>query len=807
MTGVPWRRVALVFAAVALAVSGVFVAFRADGFDAVDATVPRATRWFVDDQINALVLVDGFAGKLLAKVPLESDSNQLEVVQGAERRVGARPLGRCHQPDDRHGRAPRRVGPVARASCRAPDTIVGRRTVRRGGGAARSRHGCAAAARGRAVPVRRRRHRPRRGDPRLVRRRGVDDRRRFVRPHHHDRSRGVRHRARHGALLAGRQHAAAARRRPPAGALRRRRLGRPARRRADQRGRRAAARARPRRAVGSAATTGSGASGADGVEERVDIDGLDIDGSDLLAIAGDAGVVVRPGDVRDRADRLARGETLDMLDADVDATTTRRCPGPARRSRPAPTSRWRRRSTWCGSRTSTGELVWAINPWGVDGHPQDRRGAVDRRLRRGDHRGRGRAGGRRGHRHRDEGVEDEQEREPDDDGIDDPPEAFDDQVTARFGIAVPIAVTANDYDPDGDAIAVVEADDGDRRLVTIQSASTVLYSPEAGTVGTRHVRRTRSPTAPAPRTRRRSPCSCCRPTPRTRRPSAGPTPAETRINTPGHRRRARERHRPRTRRAPDRLVHRRQPPRHGHARPWGRTISRRSSSRHSSNVSGTRDVHVPTRRRVRRLRRPGRGHRRDRPAERRQPATGRAARRRPRPARQAGARERARERHRPRRRHDDADADHVGGPRGLRRRGRRARRSWSPPGGRRPPRHVRLHGDRRRRAETAFGAGAGVGDRRVRTERAAARQRRHRDGGGRGDEADRRAGQRPRPRRRPAHHPVRVAARPTAARSAPSASSATRSSTSPTGCPPTTPCSTGSRTDHRRLGPTSPSAT
>ena len=45
-------------------------------------------------------------------------------------------------------------------------------------------------------------------------------------------------------------------------------------------------------------------------------------------------------------------------------------------------------------------------------------------------------------------------REPDDNGIDDPPVAVDDPVTARSGASVPVQVTANDYDPDGEAVAV-----------------------------------------------------------------------------------------------------------------------------------------------------------------------------------------------------------------------------------------------------------------------------------------------------------------------------------------------------------------
>jgi hypothetical protein len=57
-------------------------------------------------------------------------------------------------------------------------------------------------------------------------------------------------------------------------------------------------------------------------------------------------------------------------------------------------------------------------------------------------------------------------------------------VTSRFGVAVPIVVTANDYDPDGEPIAVSEVTNGARGAVTITGATTVLYTPEVGLVGT-----------------------------------------------------------------------------------------------------------------------------------------------------------------------------------------------------------------------------------------------------------------------------------------------------------------------------------
>jgi hypothetical protein len=45
-------------------------------------------------------------------------------------------------------------------------------------------------------------------------------------------------------------------------------------------------------------------------------------------------------------------------------------------------------------------------------------------------------------------------------GIEDPPVAVADSVTARAGATITIPVTGNDYDPDGDPIAVLSVGDG-----------------------------------------------------------------------------------------------------------------------------------------------------------------------------------------------------------------------------------------------------------------------------------------------------------------------------------------------------------
>ncbi|HTH05919.1 MAG TPA: hypothetical protein VL916_08615, partial [Ilumatobacteraceae bacterium] len=83
MTGVPWRRAILAVVAAVLVLTGVVVAVRADGYPAIDATAPRATRWFVDEANGRAVLADGFSGKTLARINLPGDRNSLEIAQSA----------------------------------------------------------------------------------------------------------------------------------------------------------------------------------------------------------------------------------------------------------------------------------------------------------------------------------------------------------------------------------------------------------------------------------------------------------------------------------------------------------------------------------------------------------------------------------------------------------------------------------------------------------------------------------------------------------------------------------------------------
>ena len=71
--------------------------------------------------------------------------------------------------------------------------------------------------------------------------------------------------------------------------------------------------------------------------------------------------------------------------------------------------------------------------------------------------------------------------------VDDPPVANDDSVTARAGTTITIPVTGNDWDPDGNAIAVISV--GDRTKAAhgaadVLNGTSVSYKPQAGYSGT-----------------------------------------------------------------------------------------------------------------------------------------------------------------------------------------------------------------------------------------------------------------------------------------------------------------------------------
>ncbi len=203
-----------------------------------------------------------------------------------------------------------------------------------------------------------------------------------------------------------------------------------------------------------------------GIDESVSIAGLDIDGSDTLAIAGDAAALVRRGPSSILRFDWRAGRILDELPASVSSDAAL-------------------------SVTSTvdliwvddiaGDFVWSITPWGVQ--------AIDKNAdgilildEDGDLVDAGQGGQSRGEV-ADTVASEAVVREPDDNGIDDPPVAVDDSVTARSGASVPIDATANDYDPDGEAVALSTVGVPGHGTVDIGTASTLVYTPDPSYVG------------------------------------------------------------------------------------------------------------------------------------------------------------------------------------------------------------------------------------------------------------------------------------------------------------------------------------
>ena len=203
------------------------------------------------------------------------------------------------------------------------------------------------------------------------------------------------------------------------------------------------------------------------IVETSQVTGLDVDGSDLLAIAGDAAALVRRGPTMIQQFDWRTEELLDERpasisgDAELDVISTVDL-------------------VWIDD--VMGQFVWAVNPWGI--------AAIDKNdgttLILGEdgevvNDGTRSAGG--ADVAADGTAEAPEEREPDDNGIDDPPVAIDDPVTSRAGRPVQIPVTANDYDPDGEAIAVVGVGTAGHGIVEIGTASTVTFTPDPGYVG------------------------------------------------------------------------------------------------------------------------------------------------------------------------------------------------------------------------------------------------------------------------------------------------------------------------------------
>ena len=458
---VPWRRAIAVLAAVAATLTGLVVVFRADGFTPIDATVPRATRWFVHQATGRIVLADGFSGRALARLDVGDAGDVLEVVQSA---VGAAVVDRsAATARDIDGSAlrigpPRSVGVVA-----SPTAIVG---VGQSGLVAVDPDTSA----GLLLPP----------DGDAVRF-DVDGAGRETRiaPD------GSVWTIAAGALTritttGGSVHTTglSSARFSLVGAtplvfdVERARV-----RFGDGEWVALPDGIDPSEVVvqepGPSADCGwLGADdelwcvGTEGVAERSTIAGLAVDGADRLAIAGDAGVLVRRA-----PQEIVR---IDWRSAAVRTDVTTTVPAESELAVAASTD-----VIWIDQ--TNGALVWAVNPWGVQAIRKNDGstpllGETGEVLEGG-------APGQDTVRTSGGSSPDEVPFEPDENGIDDPPIAIDDQVTARAGTPVPIVVTANDHDPDGEAIALVATTDPDHGTVEIASAAIAVYRPVSGFVG------------------------------------------------------------------------------------------------------------------------------------------------------------------------------------------------------------------------------------------------------------------------------------------------------------------------------------
>jgi hypothetical protein len=467
MRTVTWRRAVAAILATVLGLSAVVVVFRADGLPAVDAAVARATRWFVHQETGRVVLADGYGGRALASLDVGTEGKSLRVVEGgsaayvvndatAEVRVIDSAALRLSPAQGlvtlASGRALVGVGPsglvvvdpdagaatllpatgelvgfeleVGPSALVSPDgaiwSIVSRDVVRTTSAGSTSRSlGDAQVSTASLSLV---------GNRPLIldgtgRRARLGDGDWVDLPVQVDSSEII--------------------------------LQQPG----------------PIHTCGWVAVNDElWCISEDGIEESSEIPGLDVDGSDLLAIAGDAAALVRRGPTR-----IIRFDWRDSVILQDEAASVS---GAATLAVSATVD-----LVWVDD--VAGEFVWAINPWGIEAIDKNDLSTlvlgedgqvVSDGVGVGAGVGEGAGGG-------DEIAGEPKEREPDDNGIDDPPVANDDSVTSRAGRAVPVPVTVNDYDPDGDAIAVVAVGAAGHGTVEIGTASTVIFNPEPGYVG------------------------------------------------------------------------------------------------------------------------------------------------------------------------------------------------------------------------------------------------------------------------------------------------------------------------------------
>ncbi len=202
--------------------------------------------------------------------------------------------------------------------------------------------------------------------------------------------------------------------------------------------------------------------GATGIDRTINIAGMNIAVGDRLAIAGTAAVIVRRTNEIDRIDIEARQlphETVPTVRADAPPLTITAAHD----------------LIWIDDQS--GDNAWVVHRFGINPIKKNDTSAPLRDAQ-GQVMNPGSGGGGQTSGGGNEPGDDTDTNQLDDNGRDDVPNAIDDSVTARSGNTVVIPVTANDYDPDGDAIAVLDVKPAGHGTTDVLDGSSVAYVPE-----------------------------------------------------------------------------------------------------------------------------------------------------------------------------------------------------------------------------------------------------------------------------------------------------------------------------------------
>ena len=204
------------------------------------------------------------------------------------------------------------------------------------------------------------------------------------------------------------------------------------------------------------------------IERKLTIDGLDIQQNSTLAVSGTAAVVVSDTNRVQRIDlereQLASGPAI-TVPADAQLTIT--ASG---------------NLVWLDD--TTGEDAWVVHRFGVNHILKDSVAPEYDAQGQAQDNGSGDVGPASG-----SGNASGSDEAPklDHNGREDPPVAIDDSVTARADTTITIPVTVNDYDPDDEPIAVLSVGDGKSAThgtTDVLDGTSVVYRPNPGFSGT-----------------------------------------------------------------------------------------------------------------------------------------------------------------------------------------------------------------------------------------------------------------------------------------------------------------------------------